>query len=271
MDENDDASSREVSLPETVVLNRSLSYLGKAGRQREAFCRDYAAYLKMQHVSLADRMRQQATSNNQSITCTQGCASCCHLCVIASIQECEAIVHYLYEHEEALRYYLDSFNRWREQVRGIWDAFQEITRLESKRLSTDLTEAEENAFGDALFAYRQAEIPCPFLKEGSCVVYEARPLVCAGLGAVTSPQWCSYLHPNYGQSEFIVLEPEKDDYVPYFANPGEKTCFACMPVGVYEILFNSWGFLWTLPGCGWLEKEVRADPEIQSGLRSFGK
>ena len=44
-----------------------------------------------------------------------------------------------------------------------------------------------------------------------------------------------------------------------------------MPVGVYELLFNGWGYLWKLPGCAWLEEKVRTDPEITAVLRRFDK
>jgi Fe-S-cluster containining protein len=259
------------TLPNPISLNRALAYRGETGRRREAFCVEYSGYLKGQHATLADKLKQQASDQGGAVTCGRGCASCCHLCVIASIQECEAIVYFLYRHEEALRYFLNSFKRWGQQVRGIWDDFQEINRLESKRLSSVLSDEEEEAFAGALFAYRRENIPCPFLKEGACVVYEARPLVCAGVVATTPPDWCSHLHPKYIDSNFLTVEPDKDTYVPYFANPGEKPCFACMPVGVYELLFNGWGFLWSLPGCAWLQEILKTDPEVQSVLGAFRK
>jgi Fe-S-cluster containining protein len=257
--------------PDFLRLNREVAYRGSLGRRREAFCISYTKYMGEQRTLVTARLQKQLASQGKSITCGRGCAACCHLYVIASVQECEAIVYYLYQHEETLQHFLLSFNRWREQVRGIWNDFQEINRLEDKRLSSNLNEAEEEAFGAALFSYRSQNIACPFLKEGACSIYDVRPFVCSGLIATTPPEWCSPLHPRYDQSNYLTDEPDKDSYLPYFANPDRKPCLSCLPVGVYEILYNSWSFLWTLPGCEWMERELKSDEEIQSAIASFRK
>jgi len=253
-----------------IAAGKEVAYLGDIGRRREAFCKDYTRYIEEQHHLVEERLKSRVAAEGSQISCEKGCASCCYLCVIASVQECEAIVYHLYRHEEALKHFLSSFKEWLGKVRAIRDVFEEIYRLAGKRFSGTISDAEEEALGDALYTYRLQDIPCPFLKEGACTIYEVRPFVCAGLIATTPPEWCNPRHPDYGRSNYLSLEPEKKSYVPYFANPEHKPCFSCLPFGVNDILQGSWGYLGKLAGCEWLLDRVKTEEEIQAVLRRVG-
>jgi hypothetical protein len=87
--------------------------------------------------------------------------------------------------------------------------------------------------------------------------------------ATTPPGWCHYSHPQHLESNHLKIEPDKDSYVPYFANQDSKPCYGPLAPLVHEILYNGWGFLSRLQGCEWLKDEVERDPEIAATVASF--
>ncbi len=114
-------------LPPAIARTRALAYQGEMGRQREAFCREYTAYKQAELRAIATGLRQTLAARGQTVTCGKGCAACCHVYVVATLQECEAIVYYLYQHGDILLSFLRNYALWKAAVMGIRDTFQETT------------------------------------------------------------------------------------------------------------------------------------------------
>lgn len=122
-----------------------------------------------------------AIETGQSISCRMGCAACCRMLVPLSAPEAFALHDYLAQ--------LPTDQRDRLTSRLNETAVQ----LRQERLLDRLQEVAESA--DALpdealepinRAYYALRIPCPFLENEICSIYEARPAACREL-LVTSP------------------------------------------------------------------------------------
>jgi hypothetical protein len=87
------------------------------------------------------------------LACRAGCGHCCHQVVGATAPEALAI----YEHLRTTR-----------------------TPDELAQVVTRIREAEERSRGLTSEERTSPELPCPFLEEERCTVYEVRPLACRG-------------------------------------------------------------------------------------------
>ncbi len=235
---------------DAVTRNRALAYQGAPGERREAFCREYTAYKKGVLASIAAELARDVQAEGKSISCGRGCNACCRVYVAVTLQECEAIVYYLYQHEEALQNFLTNYTAWQEGVRGLGETYKQIGRLRSKQLAGQETEADRAAFDAALTAYAGADIPCPFLKEGACAIYEVRPYVCAGLVATTPAEWCDSLHPHHARINLVRRGITFNDDLPYLGNQFAKVLLSNLPALVYALLVRGWDFLRGVPGAG---------------------
>ena len=225
------------------------AYASSIGRQREEYCLSYIKHKRNALAEITEGLSREALASGKTIYCHKGCNVCCHVYVVASLQECEAIVYYLYRHEDALRHFIDAFRSWRKRINTFRDAFFEVGRLQQKRLSSTDTAEDNDAFNAALLKYTRQSIPCPFLKDGACIVYEVRPYACVGLVSTTPPSWCASSHPSHKKIVLLKAEVKLDDDLPYFANPSSEVSLTNMPALVYEILCYGWEFLGRVPGC----------------------
>jgi Fe-S-cluster containining protein len=191
------------SHPDNIAIHRDLAYIGGVGRRRKQFCIDYITGKQQFMAGMVATLRERASAEGGAISCSAGCSACCYLYVIANLQECEAIVYYLYQHEEKLRHFVDSFSAWREKVDSVWDTFLDISRLQQKRMSGEATAADDQTFDTALVTYRALDTPCPFLADGVCSIYEVRPYVCAALVTTTPAEWCGSRHPERARARHL--------------------------------------------------------------------
>jgi len=146
-----------------------------------------------QIVPLLRRLGQQAqaleqqriTATGQSISCARGCAACCRMLVPVSAPEAFA-----------LRDMVASLPEARRQVihRTLTDT---VARLEQAGLLAQLRQVAEtdrpiadDAMEPINRAYYALKLPCPYLENEVCSIYEDRPAACREL-LVTSPaDWC---------------------------------------------------------------------------------
>jgi Fe-S-cluster containining protein len=232
---------------DAVSNQRRIAYEGARGQQRENFVKRYTAYKKQRLAEIADAQRQAVQSQGKNISCGQGCSYCCHVYVSATLPECEAIVFYLYEHEDALQNFLNNYPEWQQAVRGIEWAYKEIGRICSRQLAKLDTASERAALTAVLNTYAAQNIPCPFLSKGSCGIYEVRPYVCAGLIATTPREWCRFDHPEQDRAELLKAEVFLDEDRPYLDNPLAKTLLSNLPALINALLCRGWEFLEKLP------------------------
>lgn len=114
-------------------------------------------------------------------SCTKGCAACCRMLVPLSPPEAfrlmDRVRQWPVEQQERLAIRLEE-TKSALAAHGIWQRLLDIA--ESEQLPNDEELAPLNE------AYYSLRIPCPFLEEDACSVYEERPSACREL-LVTSP------------------------------------------------------------------------------------
>jgi Fe-S-cluster containining protein len=144
-------------------------------------------------VPLLRRLGQQAqtleekriTAAGQVISCARGCAACCRMLVPVSAPEAFALRDMVAALPEDGRQAIH---------RRLADT---IARLEQAGLLVQLRQVAETdrPITDDMMeplnrAYYALKIPCPFLENEVCSIYEDRPAACREL-LVTSPaEWC---------------------------------------------------------------------------------
>ncbi len=252
--------------PDYIALNRAVAYKGAVGRARAEFCQDYAARKQAQIAAIGAKLHDDLAAQGQAISCGRGCAHCCHLFVVASLQECEAIVYYLYEHEEVLQHFLQSFPAWRDCILQNERCFRRINQLH-ERITLNVATAEESQrFDEECGNYARAYIPCPFLKDKACTIYPVRPYVCAEVVAVTPSDWCNPAHPRNTEVHYFKASFKRADDMPYFAHPKSNQIFSSLPFLVYRLLEEGYDALATVPGLEFIKQDARRDPEVRELL-----
>ena len=124
-----------------------------------------------------------AGAKGQRASCERGCVSCCYQLIVMS------------DHEALLLAHIVSLMEPKEQAR-IKDALKSMLHvLEKNGLLAEMLDTHANCFSDSerlvevQRRYWELQLACPFLVEGSCSVYEFRPLVCRQY-MVSSPSGC---------------------------------------------------------------------------------
>ncbi len=129
--------------------------------------------------------QRRVVASGQAISCAKGCAACCRMLVPVSPPEAFA-----------LRTMVAGLPPERRQAysRSVEDALAQLDRaglLARLRHLADadrpMTDEEMEPINRAYFALK---LPCPFLENETCSIYEDRPAACREL-LVTSPaDWC---------------------------------------------------------------------------------
>ena len=129
--------------------------------------------------------QDRTTASGLRISCARGCAACCRMLVPVSAPEAFALRNMVATLSEARR-------------EAIQRALADRTaRLERAGLLTQLRQVAETdrPITDDMMepinrAYYALKLPCPYLENEACSIYEDRPAACREL-LVTSPaDWC---------------------------------------------------------------------------------
>jgi len=255
------------SRPDSLTINREVAYIGQVGRLRAQFCRDYIATKKEAIHNIEQGLSRDADALGRPITCYKGCGECCETYFIsASLQECEAIVYWLYQHPDILRHFLQAMQGWQERVAEAADSFNTIIRLYGKSILSQITPEEEPIFRAAMNDYEAQHITCPCLVDGACSIYEVRPYVCAGVVSVSPTEWCRQTHPDHLKMHYLKTEIPWSQDMPYFVQPQSGILFASMPQLVNDLLIRGYAALADIPGLEMLPQAVVNDPEIQAAV-----
>jgi Fe-S-cluster containining protein len=135
---------------------------------------------------LVTRANRQEEKAGRRISCTSGCGACC--CQMVPLSAPEAF--YLAD-------LIDSFNFEYKTI--VLDRFETIVNeLERQSMIDQLLDPEY--LDDPVLAiakqYFHLRMPCPFLVDGSCSIYEHRPVACREYNVTSPAVWCSdpYTH-----------------------------------------------------------------------------
>jgi Fe-S-cluster containining protein len=259
-----------VPAPDIMSVNRAVAYKGEIGRRRKSYCEAYAKAKKQGIADVEKQLREGAAETGKTITCRKGCGYCCQVYVFADLQECDAIVHYLYEHEEALQGFLERYPRWKERINSLGRTLPRIEKAQEKVLYGTATDDDRRVFHEGLDTYAAMLNPCPFLKDVACTIYEVRPFVCAGVVSTQPPEYCAPGHPQHPSSMLLKADFQPHNDAPYFVKTKYEINFGCMPELVYQILKYGYSFLSTIGGLEDIRLMAANDPEVKETLRAMG-
>jgi hypothetical protein len=251
-------------------VNRAIAYLGRLGRAREQFCQRYTRFKQAGLAEASRGLREEIESKGERVTCGRGCAHCCYVYVFATLQEAECIVHYLYEHQDALTHFRASFQEWKKGLRPIAASLPRLDALQGKTLRGEATAAEKEEFDTELTRYAARHVDCPFLRDDACTVYEVRPFVCAGVVSASPSAWCARDNPHAGEAKLYKTEFNLEIDLPYFLKSTNKVLYGCMPEMVHELLEGGYLFLSRIEGMDGVRAQVARDPEISATLKLLG-
>jgi Fe-S-cluster containining protein len=234
--------------------NRNIAYKGSIGKEREDFCISHIKHKKAVFERIQQEISDLTKHQGKKFTCHKGCAYCCVLYIEADLKECEAIVYYLYHNDDVLSIFLEQYPIWRQKTGRYGDILKKLEQAFYEMRN------EQNAAGnqledlaETLLDYQWLNVPCPFLHDNICLIYEVRPYVCA-THYVTSPaQWCSPL----GRFEPDIYRSKTKDDMParsfYHQQLGEPIV-SSMPLLVYGILGGGFSHLANVTGLKSLEE-----------------
>jgi Fe-S-cluster containining protein len=242
-------------------LNREIAYKGEIGKKREAFCIDYNRKKKELLDEFYSNQVEVTFNNKETISCREGCSYCCLAYMQSSVQECEAIVYYLYQHENTLSTFLKHYPKWRKKIREKGDIYRYCGEAWQKANLLPNDEKAQLALNKSERQYQEQNIPCPFLVNDSCIIYEVRPFTCAALIATTPGEWCSIKSTNKAKT-YVTRNPIIFD-TSFYYNQINKTVLVFMPLFVYSILKYGYRMLSSIPGLEDLEKTALEDAEIK--------
>lgn len=134
---------------------------------------------------------QRAIETGQTISCRMGCAACCRMLVPLSAPEAFALHDYLSQLPA------DQRDRVTSRINETTARLSQEGLLDPLREVADSPDAlPDDALDPINRAYYALRIPCPFLENEICSIYEARPAACREL-LVTSPaELCQDLVKN---------------------------------------------------------------------------
>ncbi len=254
---------------EYFALHQAIAYKGKIGEARANFCREYIASKQTALNEIELDQLEKTAARLETITCRKGCANCCTQYILGTLQECEAIVYYLYQHEDILADFMLAYPVWRNRVKQYDVAFKAVKDAVARQIREGVTEANTQAYDEANVRFLKLNIQCPFQnKEGACSIHEVRPWNCAKPVVTTPSEWC---HPstnlkNDKPSAYVShLVPEE---MPFYRRTKSLNVLL-VHLGVYEILTGGYAWLSGISGLEGLEKEALNDPEVKAILSEY--
>lgn len=134
---------------------------------------------------------RDVVAHGAAISCKKGCAACCRMLIPLAVPEAFALADAVKawpvdRREAALARLADA--RAQLEHAGVLPQLYEIA--ESER------QLDDDTFEPINRAYYALRLPCPFLVEEVCSIYDDRPAACREL-LVTSPaEWCQDLERN---------------------------------------------------------------------------
>lgn len=114
-------------------------------------------------------------------TCRAGCSACCHQLVMTTMAEARATAELIHDLPEA------ELRRLELSLEGWLSATSDLRRRLQEAADDELEPVVEAIASD----YWRKRIPCPFLREGLCAVYEVRPLACRHHFSLSDPELCA--------------------------------------------------------------------------------
>jgi len=189
--------------------------------------------------------------------------------ISAPLQECEAIVYYLYRHETVLKVFLQQFPQWHSKVDKHRAIMERLSQLFNEMIQCRSEEIKQ-AYEKEGAAYANLNIPCPFLDDNKCLIYEVRPYVCAQLVATTPAEWCNPTSTNFNKRKLTLANLSTADFeLTFFYKISHPIRATLMPYMVYGILRSGYSYLSDVTGSDSLKAEAMNDPEVRPIIQQY--
>ena len=242
-----------------------IAYKGRFGRLRYKFCEEFITEKHSNLINIENTHREYEKANSVTISCKKNCIKCCTHFIGGSLQECEAIVFFLYNHKESMKKFIKQYTAWRHIISLNEHLFRSIAESYRQMVMFGYKKEVYEYHKQLTQAYLCLDIPCPFLWNRQCLIYEVRPYGCASLFSTETTVDCTKGCSQSSQMAVISQCPEK----PYFYGDSSKRTLSCVPVMVYQTLKNGVGFLTTIPGLKDIEQDFLNDPNVKNILKKF--
>ena len=145
--------------------------------------------------SISEISERQAAHIDRHLSCREGCGACCRQAVPITPVEARMLSEWIDAQPEERKAILQA--RFR----------QSAERLEESGVAQSIREASSPFDKEKLHAlglrYFTLGIPCPFLEEERCTIYEFRPLRCREYMVVSPAEHCA--HPE--TEEIVGIKP----------------------------------------------------------------
>ena len=123
----------------------------------------------------------------------------------------------------------------RREIRALKNpSIQKLQKME--RLENELNEQ-----------YYKLNLPCPFLDNNQCLIYEVRPLMCVAYYSIDPIELCSQLSMKMPKLKRAHLTHFLEDKIFYYPKL-EFPFFLLMPLGVYRVISEGYSYLSTIRG-----------------------
>jgi Fe-S-cluster containining protein len=120
----------------------------------------------------------------EKVSCASGCGACCRNLVAISEVEARRIREVLDKLPEPRR------STVRARFAEARQRLEQAGLLEKLQAAEEWTEADYQAL---VGTYFQQGIPCPFLEDEACSIYEERPITCREYLVTSPPEYCARL------------------------------------------------------------------------------
>ncbi|MBT4092067.1 MAG: hypothetical protein HOE30_26565 [Deltaproteobacteria bacterium] len=208
--------------------------IGSYGAWRREFCGKYRELLIQARNNSYNSLVKTLSLKDEMITCRKECTYCCFHYLAVPLAHGIVIVDYLYNRKELLKQFIHNYEKWRQKVYNISNS---IDRNRAQAFSSSMPINDIIAVTRPLSTrYLEMNIPCPFLVNNTCLIYDVRPLPCSGQHSVSPPAWCD---PATAEKAVIYqLVPDDEDLLKILqlADPQLMLYEVTLPIMIYKLL-----------------------------------
>lgn len=217
-----------------IRLVKRRAYLGADGARRKKFCGEYQRTLTQIWAKTDNAFFARLALEGERISCRKGCTYCCFQHVSVTLAHGTVVVDYLYSNDNVMRRFLSNYEQWQKSAGGI---SIEIDVLFKSAANASQPISSAKASIDPLSGrYFNLQIPCPFLVNSACAIYNIRPMCCAAHYSVNPCEWCSQTDPH--KPRVYEVMPGRDGLyrLATLADPQFSIYQVTLPILIYRLL-----------------------------------
>ena len=237
---------------EFEIIEKEKEFSGDIGRLRKEFCLDFIRHKQESFHRIESEIAVQIAAQGETVTCHKGCPACCVMYVEANVQECETIAYYLYERPLVMSHFLKQYEWWRERMRQLGEPFSHCEKVLHLKQRKELSHYDRDVLFNVLPLYHEANIPCSFLDDGFCSIYDVRPYCCANHYVTTPEDWCrseNCCNPAFPHRPKVYMTDIDEIYdCSFYHRRLSKPVIGFLPTIVYRILTEGLDYVVELTG-----------------------